>query len=267
VKVSGVRASPRVVAASKCGDSRWTHCVNGRRRTCARSPGPDWEDLEDGVFQIRSEVAYEETFLLLDEVMNTLPLAGAPVIALPNRGVLLGADSSDAQAVRALIARARQFLQHAAWPLSGTLLIRNAEGWVRFEAPPNLAAGAQALEKLSLALTYQEQQAVLQKVAERIGDPLYVATFGLLAPKEDPDARVSWCSWAEGVVSLLPVTDQIGLTKAVQTPQSETLMRPWALIERVCGSRMTKTDEDPPRYRVESFPSAEEWQQLKLASE
>lgn len=228
---------------------------------------PHWEDLNDGAFQIRSEVAYEETFLLVDEVINTLPVAGAPVIGIPNRGVLLAADSNDAQAVRALIARARHSLRHAPWPLSGTLLIRPADGWKRFEAPPDLASPTQALERLSLALTYQEQQSALQKFAERIGDDIYVATFSLLVPKEEPDALISWCSWAQGVVSLLPRTDQIGFTRAPQTPQSETLMRPWAAVERVCGSRMRRTAEDPPRYRVDGFPSDEEWRQLKVAAE
>jgi hypothetical protein len=132
-------------------------------------PRPHWEDLGDGVFQIRSEVAYEETFFLVPEVIQALNLRASPGIAVPNRGVLFAADSADRSAVGALIRRARHCLQHEPWPLSGTLLTHNGHGWTRFEAPPELTSPAQALEKLSLGGTYQEQQAALQKVAERMG--------------------------------------------------------------------------------------------------
>jgi hypothetical protein len=225
-------------------------------------PRPQWEDLGGGVLQIRSSVAYEETFFLVDEVVRALNFRDSPVIAAPNRGVLLAADSGDAQKVRALIARARQSLEEAPWPLSGTLLCRKADNWQRYEPPAELVANARALETSSLALTYHEQQVALQKYAERTGDDVYVATYSLLAPKEDPEAICSWCSWAQGVVTLLPQTDRIGFTKAPSSPQPERLLVPWADAERICGALLNKTDEDPPRYRVDQFPTEEQWRML-----
>jgi hypothetical protein len=225
-------------------------------------PRPQWEDSNNGVFQIRSSVAYEETFFLVDEVIHALNFRD-PVIAVPNRGVLLAADAGDSRAVRALIARARQSLHKAPWPLSGTLLCRKADGWQRFDPPAELAAGALALETLSLALTYHEQQVALQKYAERVGDDVYVASFSMLSPKDDPDAIFSWCSWAQDVIALLPRTDRIGFTKSSTGAQPETLLVPWADAERICGTLLNRTDEDPPRYRVERFPTEEQWQQLK----
>src|ERR1700719_4401595 len=74
-------------------------------------PRPLWEAVGHGLFRVVSQVAYEETFLLLDEVRSRLKFAGHAVFAVPNRGVLLAADSRDATAVRALIAEARRQLQ------------------------------------------------------------------------------------------------------------------------------------------------------------
>jgi hypothetical protein len=226
-------------------------------------PRPRWEDLNDGVFQIRSEVAYEETFFLVDEVVQALKFRDSPVVALPNRGVLLAADAGDSQAVRALITRARQSLREAPWPLSGTLITRQAGGWMRYEPGAQLVSNARALETFSLALTYHDQQLALQNHAERSGDDVYVAAFAMLAPKEDPDAIVSWCSWTNGVVSLLPRTDSIAFTKISTGSASEVVLVPWADAERICGSLLNSTDEDPPRYRVVGFPAEDQWQQLK----
>jgi hypothetical protein len=224
---------------------------------------PQWENLNDGVFQIRSAVAYEETFFLIDEVIRALNFRDSPVIAVPNRGVLLAADAGDLQAVRTLIARARQSLHEAPWPLSGTLITRKAEGWKRHEPRAELVSTARALETLSLAHTYRDQGLALQKHADRTGDNVYVATFSMVAPNEDPDAIFSWCSWAQDVATLLPRTDRVGFSKASTGSAREALLVPWADAERICGSLLKRTDEDPPRYRVDHFPNEEQWQQLK----
>jgi hypothetical protein len=115
-------------------------------------PRPHWEDLGDGVFRIVSDYAYEETFPLLAEVMDSLPCK-EPVIAIPNRGVMLATSSFDADAVWALIGRARNSLQKAPWPLSGTLLQRVAGGWSRYVPPPSLSPACARLNAISLART------------------------------------------------------------------------------------------------------------------
>ena len=80
------------------------------------------------MFQLVSEVAYEETFLLVEDVVNALPVTGHPVYAIPNRGVLLAADGTHPAAVKALIAESRQRPGNGPWLLSGLLFERRPVG-------------------------------------------------------------------------------------------------------------------------------------------
>jgi len=113
---------------------------------------PHWEELSDGVFRLVSDCAYEETFPLLADVMDSLPCKD-PVIALPNRGVVLATSSYDADAIWELIGRARDSLQKAPWPLSGILLQRVGAGWSRYIPPPSLSPACARLNAISLSRT------------------------------------------------------------------------------------------------------------------
>jgi hypothetical protein len=50
---------------------------------------PRWEPSSPGVLQVVSDVAYEETFLLVDEVRAALTFGADAVFAIPNRGALI----------------------------------------------------------------------------------------------------------------------------------------------------------------------------------
>ncbi len=129
---------PRMIQVSEATAEVWAqaHEVLWERalRNLRALPRPHWEDLNDGVFCIVSDCACEETFPLVDEVMDSLPCKD-PVVAIPNHGVMLAAPGSDPDHLRALIARARNSLQTAPWPLSGTLLQRLSGGWSPFVPP------------------------------------------------------------------------------------------------------------------------------------
>jgi hypothetical protein len=118
------------------------------------------------------------------------------------------------------------------------------------------------LRTTSLSSTYRVQRDVLQP---KMGDNLYVATFSMIRHMDTQEVY-SWCTWVEDTDSLLPRTDLISFAKRPAKPEEGELVGlwvPWNEVERICGHHLRKTDEDPVRYRVESFPSESEWQQLK----
>jgi hypothetical protein len=229
-------------------------------------PRPHWEPVGNGLFRLVSEVTYEESLLLVDPIFDSLKVRGNPVVAIPNRGVLLAAGGQEPAAIAALIEQAQHSMGSAPWPLSGTLLERTANGWQLFQLPADLAASARALQTISLAITYHDQGEALQQHCNKIGDDVYVASFSTLRPDRDSPIIHSWCSWGQGIVSLLPRTDLIGLTKTLEAAEPETLMVSWDEVERICAHHLRDTEEDPARYRVEGFPSESEWQQLKLSA-
>jgi hypothetical protein len=227
---------------------------------------PRWEPLDAGVFRIVSDVAYEETFVLVDEVVGALPVAGRPVFAIPNRGVLLAADSTDRAAVNALGAQSRQHMENGPWPLSGWLIERTPTGWGCYTPPDELAAAAHSLRTLDLARTYHDQKAALEKLHTRTGTDVFVATYAVRSHPDTPDQLRSWCTWSAGVETLLPKTDHVIFNAAPGSNNPDLLFVPWASVERLCGHYLKPTDEDPPRYRVAGFPTAAEWTALQAAS-
>jgi hypothetical protein len=159
---------------------------------------PRWEPAGNGVFCLVSEVGYEESLLLVASIFDSLKVRGNPVVAVPNRGRLLAASSHETSALAALIELAQHAIQSAPWPLSGTLLERTANGWQLFEPPAELAAGARALQTISLAITYRDQEEALHKHCAKIGDHVYVARFDTLGLRQDPQVLHSWCTLGAG---------------------------------------------------------------------
>jgi len=129
-------------------DALWERALRNLRAL----PRPHWEDIGDGVFRLVSNFAGEETFPLVPVVMDSVPCK-EPVIAIPNGRVVLATCGFDADAVWALIGHARDSLQNAPWPLSGTLLQRVGDRWSRYVPPPSLSPACARLNAISLART------------------------------------------------------------------------------------------------------------------
>jgi hypothetical protein len=227
---------------------------------------PRWEPLDSGVFRLVSEVAYEETFLLVDEVIDSLSFGAQAVFTIPNRGVLLAADSCNPAAVNAIIAESRSQMESGPWPLSGLIFERKSNGWRRYDPPKEIVPAAHALRTLDLARTYHEQKAALDKLHQRTGTDVFVASFAVSSHKETPDQFQSWCTWSSGVDSLLPKTEKVVLNPAPTSSKPDLLLVPWDTLEHHCGQYLKSTAEDPPRYRVSAFPSAREWQALQAVA-
>jgi hypothetical protein len=178
-------------------------------------------------------------------------------VTIPNRGVLLATGTASNAGLSRLIAEARRSMQAKPWPLSATLLRRAGGTWQPFVPDASLASAARTFELVSLGITYSEQKDALEKHFEQEGVDIYVGSFDFMNSKSEPDSIHSWCSWTEGVLSLLPRTDVIILGRG----EKDALIVPWREFERICGHYLQATEEDPPRFRVDRFP-AEEWPQL-----
>jgi hypothetical protein len=227
---------------------------------------PRWDAVTPGVFRIVSDVAYEETFLLREDVLSALRVSGDAVFTIPNRGVLLAADCADVTAVNALIAHSRQQLEHGPWPLSGLIFQRTPAGWRQFAPPKELAAPAHSLRTLDLARTYHDQKAALDRLHERTRTDVFVATFILRADPAAPEHVRSWCTWSAGVETLLPKTDHVIFNADPGADDPELILTDWGTVDHLCKHYLKPTPEDPPRFRVNAFPTTAEWTALKAAS-
>jgi len=226
-------------------------------------PLPTWRPSGDRVWKLESAGGYTESFLQLPMTFDTLPARGQPLAMIPNRGVLLATGTDHPGGLAALLAAAKESLQHAPWPLSGDLFRITTTG-PELHVPDDSPAATlcSTIQRLDLGSAYADQKTALDAHHEAISADIFVATYGLLAPKDRPEEVVSWCSWTQGVPSLLPVTDTIALVSDVAGTRKVMRVR-WADLERLVGHYFKPTTEDPPTARVDAFPTPDEMAELQ----
>ena len=132
--------------------------------------------------------------------------------------------------------------------------------WQPFHPDSRIASAARTLELMSLAITYAEQKQALERYFERQNVDVFVAPFDLMKGDSNSHDIQSWCSWAEGVESLLPQTDLVILGRRDKT--TAAVVAPWRDLARICSRHMQATEDDPARFRVSSFP-VEEWREIE----
>ncbi len=91
----------------------------------------------------------------------------------------------------------------------------------------------------------------------KTGIDRFVATFS--AVEKDSGEVVSYCTWAKGVLSLLPGTQKIAL--AVE--QGTHRIARWEKVQAVVGRLMRPQGMHPERYLVDSFPTDEQLEAIR----
>lgn len=221
-------------------------------------PTPTWRSADNLVWSLQSQGSYNESFLQWSKVFESLPVKGEILAAVPNRGVLL---ASQLENFDALAGAAQKSLQELPWPLSVTVF-RILDNRIEVFTAPEHQVKLNSLSNLSLQFTYKAQQDALRAHCEAIDEDVFIATFGLLSPKDDPEQIQSWCSWTEGVESLLPKTDLIAFVRN-PSHSRKTLLVSWADAATVVAAKMRETSEAPTRIQVDEFPTSEEWAELE----
>ncbi|SMC25442.1 hypothetical protein SAMN02745857_02170 [Andreprevotia lacus DSM 23236] len=212
----------------------------------ARSTQP----LEDmgGVFRSPYEDCHDAARILLTDMLHRLPLRGAPVVMIPNRSVLLVTGDQNEAALLPLVEAAANILQQPR-PLSPLLLRLGPQGWAAWQ-PPSCVAALQLLRVGSEAQDYAAQKQLLEQKFEREGTDVFVASYS--AVRDAQGEVFSYCSWAEGVHSLLPQTDRIAFKRS----DDRLVMVPWAQVVADAGTMLCPGTYAPARFEVAAFPSA-----------
>jgi hypothetical protein len=221
-------------------------------------PTPSWRSTDNLVWTLNSQGSYNESFLQWPKVFEGLPVKGEILAAVPNRGVLLATPRENFDA---LAEAAQKSLQELPWPLSGTIFTIPDNRVGVFTAPEHQVK-LRTLSNVSLHFTYKAQQEALRAHCAAIEEDVFIATFGLLSPKDHPDQIQSWCSWTEGVESLLPKTDLVAFVRN-PSHSRKTLLVSWSDAAGVVAAKMRETSEAPTRIQVHEFPNAEEWAELE----
>ncbi|HEY7546507.1 MAG TPA: hypothetical protein VID27_16575, partial [Blastocatellia bacterium] len=86
-----------------------------------------------------------------------------------------------------------------------------------------------------------------------------IASYTVLQDKRS-GALMSYSVWVEGILTLLPVTDEVVFMR----DQKIVAKGKWERVREVVGSLMTAVDLYPQRYRIELFPTEQQLKEIGL---
>jgi hypothetical protein len=241
-------------------ESAWTQALENLleiSRTPFQQPAAGvyvspWQDNHDGAR------------LFLTEIFDMLKIKGDPVVMVPNRDTLIITGSDDGEGLKKMVELAKAALEKPRTE-SGTALRRTSKGWVPFlpETDDALRNEFLLLHASALAVDYQYQKELLDRLNVKDGTDLFVAKYSVMS-HQDTGKVMSYSVWTRGIVSLLPKTTHIAFYDS-SLPEDKRVVEPveWDKVARVVGNLLKKEDLYPPRYKVEHYPTPEQINLIK----
>jgi hypothetical protein len=205
---------------------------------------------------------YDASRALLTDMIHRLPVHGEPVAVIPSRNNLLVTGSLDDEGVALIATLAAGILEEEARPLSGQLLILRDGMWMPFQG--NLPA--ETARRLTLARykrligTYDDQKTLLEKVLEKEGVDVFVASYH--AVENTASGRITGSAqWSRDVPTLLPRCDELWL---FCDRRNEVVEIEWDEAIAYIPALETPVDDlDPPRFSLTDFPDDATYDALK----
>lgn len=231
--------------------------ANLRERT-----SDDGMQRQGGIWVSSWRDVFDASRLLLTDMIHRLPVRGEPVAVIPSRNHLFLTGSLDDEGIARIAALAVEVLENDTRPLSGQLLKLRDGVWLPFHAslPVDTARRLNLVRYRGLLATYAEQKAQLEKILEKEGRDIFVATYNA-AEHKDSGRIVSTAQWTRDVATLLPQCDQLRL---YCDHRNEMLDIEWsdavALIPELAAPY---EDLAPPRFFLSGFPDDASYDELR----
>lgn len=195
--------------------------------------------------------------LLLEEPLRGLELRGRPVFVAPSRDRLFVTGADDDDGVAALLRFVREQSPFAQ-PLSPVPVVRRWPGYESMRLPQShpLSPMLQRHALRDWAEVYRAQGGLLEKLLRKRGEVLQLASFLVFEPQSPVGAPASFTTWEPGSATLLPRVERLALVDPGRGADREVVgMVDWSVADRVLGLEQRRTDDYPPRHRVEEFPA------------
>ncbi len=225
-------------------------------------------EISNGVYVGEWNDSYEAARMVLPDFFYRLGLSGDPVVMAPNRHLLLITGSYDTAGQQSVLTVGGQAHFQQGYSLSPNLYVLRDSKWELFTPPDNVVR----LELLSIqkrreASDYNEQKAVLDKIHQR--DKLDVFVAGSKVYKRTTDGvHFTRAIWSNGIPTLLPKSDEIAMYVNPTAPkeQNDVFLVAWEVLVAALGTALVaEPDLVPERYRVQHFPTGEQFRQLRLS--
>jgi Uncharacterized protein conserved in bacteria len=228
-----------------------------------RDATPDrFAEVAPGVFRGAWQDAYDTSRVLLPDVLERVPVKGRPVFMLPTRDCLLVVGDRDEAAMAAMLELSVEAATHGRC-ISALAYTYDERRIVPFALPqPEHLRRQGDLRRMMDASSYSLQKELLDKVHAAEQLDVFVASYRVYG-ESDGGQQFSLATWTEGVDTLLPKADRIAFVAPKEEGDADVVVAQWDQAVGVVGALMEPQSEYyPPRYRVRSFPSQAQLQQL-----
>lgn len=216
--------------------------------------------LGDELFASNTGDTYDATRMILPELVERLPIAGKPILMVPNRDTLLLTGSESEVGQKMMLEFAQQQLDEQPRPLVATpLTIDHSNQWVDWlpEKDDPLFREYHKMRLKWFASEYAEQKQLLDAIHEKESVDLFVANYSI-AEKEDGTV-FSYCVWGKEIESLLPETDFFAVMQSLEGPST---LVPFSVVMETYSNLFIETDYYPKRFHVRDFPTSEQFAEL-----
>jgi hypothetical protein len=208
--------------------------------------------IGEHLYSFASGDSYDAVRLLLVDRIKEFDLAGTPVTMVPKRDSILITGSNDAVGLAMMADLAVKGLEQP-YTLSGIPLILDDGEWVdwtpRVDHPSYTRF--RELELNFIGSAYTEQKQLLDAAHERGGIDMYVASYSAVTRHDG--SQVSFCTWTDGVDTLLPVTHKVAFMQKGR--EDSAVFGDWTRVMDAAGELLQLTAHYPRRYRVREFPN------------
>ena len=223
-----------------------------------RSPAlTTWADLDDSIFSPVGHSSDRIARLLLPGGLSTLPIdSREQVVFLPTTESAIVVPSDRAAAV-ARAAELVEFFIDPATQISLLPIVGNDGKWRPFEPSPDHPAHDpwRHLLILDRAIVADAQRSALELISR---SELHVAP---LLTIQVGNSLHTACSWTQGIETLLPEADIVGLT---DSNGEVRFLVPWEAVARLVSHRLFRTGHNPPRWLTVDFPNEDELDALEI---
>lgn len=217
-------------------------------------------DGGDGVYISATGDNYDASRLILTDLVRKFSVRGDVIAMVPNRDTLVvtGSDDDGGLAVMTKVAEDSFEKPRPISTVALRLVGDDWESWLPPRESPHFAKFHE-LRLRTVGVEYNDQKELLDQIHETTGEDVFVASFSAVQHK-DSGKISSYSVWAEGVLSLLPETDDVMLVRG--NPKADDIevaaSGSFEHVRQVVGSLMQPTGMYPERYRVLEFPTAQQ---------
>jgi uncharacterized protein YtpQ (UPF0354 family) len=209
----------------------------------------------ENCYYVLAQDSFIAARLLCAERFAEVPLKGLPVAVVPDRDTLFIAGSEDDEAIKALSNLVNRQLVEANRHISTKPLVLKDGRWQEFQPRDGARAAFDNASRTFAVNTWAAFHALYEKDLQAREEDVFVAQLAVFEVEGTGECFTS-AVWSRDVDTILPLAERVHF---FDTEDETIRAASWPDVVRVMGAAMQQLEGLPFRYRVNQFPTSEQF--------